>query len=1634
MRRGGCSRLWSWGVFLCLTGLSAPVADAAVTLLGVQYQEDNPYAEYNCWYHYGSYPTSCGSVIRGCYVHVFLKNTGTSSVTVSDVTLAGYSLKTILKRNTTYRDANSIFFYWDNPPQDVFDAGEPVWYRADPNPIPAGGVARVVVRLRSVPVTQPVSIAVVSSAGTVSTTVPVNAGDPVLASVGFSADRTKVYLHWRRSGGAAPVSILMDGVDVSANATTVGDPGVNFAATVLQFASPLANMSYHVYQGVYADGKTATGSLRTWVNRFIYGTWGVHEIPENDAAAARAWIDDCNNRGVNAYVMNSSGGLQDFMGTSAGRDYAEAHDYGYVKDSNVWGTNPRMWFIDDEPDIEEGNISCGTGLKIPCGGGHTTGILGLHLLEYGESLRAMNPSAPTTINLDGNFKPDGWYAYGQLADVMMMDSYYEQEMAANHWYHPERDPLYTKPTSIYAAAIATTTAAEPNPMHMILYSCEYKDLDLGYIWPFATPASKRVQAYYALAGGAKGMAYWWFKRGYPFNGLDAGTAAATALWKEIGLIGNEIKTAQPLLVTGHPVAATIATSAGVWAKTLAAGIDSLILVAVNDDFYNDWAGTHLTPVMNATVTVTLPSWLQASPYAFAIAPYGVSDVGTSLSGNQLRVCLGTLQVTRMVVITTSTTLKAEVENRYLTKVRTGVCAIAPEYCAALNTTPSIAMQPDSITVQDGSAACFAVAAAGTGPFTYQWQKNGVAVGDGGNILGTTTPAIQIMNAGSADAGAYRCVIANGYGSVTSNAATLTVSGQPCGNLVNASFEGGSVSGVGSGWTGYQRSTNPTTVWSIQTASPPAGGGAQYQQILNTSSAGGAGVRQDITGCMAGVTYTISGWMRTNSASATCTVKVSPTASTDWATAVDLNPPQTTTSSTWVSFSGTVTATGSAITLWLDGQTGGTGLNKAACFDSIQVTCNAPAGPTITQHPESQSVCAGGTVSFSVLAAGEPPLGYQWQKNGSNLAEGGHCAGTGSPTLTVSSIDAGDAGSYRCVVSNGGGSAISNAASLVLRTTTEITQHPSGQNVCLGATAVFSVSALGDGTITYQWQKNGVSLSDGGHYSGTTSPTLMISGADNGDVAVYRCVATAACGNATSNEAALSVTVCDQTCLVNTGFEGGFTGGAGNDWTKFVKAGTEGANLVFSGETVERYAGAYSQEVYSHDVYYDGGVYQQLSAIPGASYQATAWFKCLCPEAPTQQVGEGWLGVDPTGGTDPNSANVWWGSAPGLAWAQKSYTFAAQSPIITVFLRGRSTKTPDKGRSAYIWIDDVRVVPAPPVDSVPVALSTTGIRWHWSDMAIETGYRVRDSSGTDVSGVLAANTTQWDEVAGILPNTLYTRRICAMNTCGESSPSTGQSRYSCIQTPAGIAVGAVTTSSITVSPLGTLANLASGSSGVMTSNVTLGTDSGWLQTQASWTSTPLAANTPYDLAAKARNGEGVETASCAVVRVWTLSIPPGSGSVAADTVTPHVNQSVVWTAPGGFGAGAVQYYRYAWDTSVAHTWSGTEPQWSGGTIATMPTSPGVWYLHVQGCNGDGVANGTYDYAVTATAVIAADLDGDQDVDLGDFGAFQACFNGPNRAPPAGCESTDFDGDADVDLGDFAAFQACFNGPNRAPACM
>jgi hypothetical protein len=92
-------------------------------------------------------------------------------------------------------------------------------------------------------------------------------------------------------------------------------------------------------------------------------------------------------------------------------------------------------------------------------------------------------------------------------------------------------------------------------------------------------------------------------------------------------------------------------------------------------------------------------------------------------------------------------------------------------------------------------------------------------------------------------------------------------------------------------------------------------------------------------------------------------------------------------------------------------------------------------PRFTAQPVSQSVSAGGSTAFAALAVGAPPLSYQWQFNGGNLAEATQAA------LTLTNTQPANAGPYALVVTNAFGSVTSAWAKLTVLTTAPVLTGP-----------------------------------------------------------------------------------------------------------------------------------------------------------------------------------------------------------------------------------------------------------------------------------------------------------------------------------------------------------------------------------------------------------------------------------------------------------------------------------------------------------------------------------------------------------------------------------------------------------------
>ncbi len=92
---------------------------------------------------------------------------------------------------------------------------------------------------------------------------------------------------------------------------------------------------------------------------------------------------------------------------------------------------------------------------------------------------------------------------------------------------------------------------------------------------------------------------------------------------------------------------------------------------------------------------------------------------------------------------------------------------------------------------------------------------------------------------------------------------------------------------------------------------------------------------------------------------------------------------------------------------------------------------SPMAPSITVHPQNQTVAVGANVDFFVTVTGTEPLAYQWRKNGTNLVDDERISGTRTNLLTIGGTQPGDGGSYDVVVSNVVTRVISQSAILTL---------------------------------------------------------------------------------------------------------------------------------------------------------------------------------------------------------------------------------------------------------------------------------------------------------------------------------------------------------------------------------------------------------------------------------------------------------------------------------------------------------------------------------------------------------------------------------------------------------------------------
>ena len=435
------------------------------------------------------------------------------------------------------------------------------------------------------------------------------------------------------------------------------------------------------------------------------------------------------------------------------------------------------------------------------------------------------------------------------------------------------------------------------------------------------------------------------------------------------------------------------------------------------------------------------------------------------------------------------------------------------------TAPSITTQPVKLSVVAGKTATFSVVAAGSS-LTYQWKKNGA------DISGATSSTYAIPATTSADSGDYSVVVTNSAGTVTSAAASLTVTAQ----AVAPAFT-------------TQPFAQPVTAGQTATFSVEATGTSplRYQWKKNGTNIDGATISSYTTPATLltdnGTEYSVE--VSNEAGNATSSIGILTVTAAPVAPSFTTQPAaKTVTVGQTASF--TVEAAGTAPLRyqWKKGGTnieGATGSsyttpateladsdakysvevsNDVGTVTSEVVILTVTMGPVITKEPAALTVTAGQTAAFSVEATGTPAPTYQWQKNGADIP------GATSNTYTTPATTGSDnAAVFKVVVTNSAGTATSKEAVLSVNVPAGISTQPMATSVFATQMASFSVTATGTEPFTYQWKKNG---SDIAGATSSTYTTPATTSADIGTALAYSVVVSNSVGTVTSTSATLTV--------------------------------------------------------------------------------------------------------------------------------------------------------------------------------------------------------------------------------------------------------------------------------------------------------------------------------------------------------------------------------------------------------------------------------------------------------------------------------------------------------------------------------
>jgi hypothetical protein len=169
-----------------------------------------------------------------------------------------------------------------------------------------------------------------------------------------------------------------------------------------------------------------------------------------------------------------------------------------------------------------------------------------------------------------------------------------------------------------------------------------------------------------------------------------------------------------------------------------------------------------------------------------------------------------------------------------------------------------------------------------------------------------------------------------------------------------------------------------------------------------------------------------------------------------------------------------------------------------------------------------------------------------------------------------------------------------------------------------------------------------------------------------------------------------------------------------NWTAFTQSGVTPKYMTneewasMSGGAAEHLEGAYSQ-MYWETGAFAAGIYQQVSVTPGTDYAAQAKILTIWETSATHTDDKmlKQVGIDPNGGTNPNSLDIVWGPAEGkdVQWQSAKTSTTAISSTVTLFVLVTSEASSHPSLRNQVFVDAVVLTEAPHANATSPALST-----------------------------------------------------------------------------------------------------------------------------------------------------------------------------------------------------------------------------------------------------------------------------------------------------------------------------------------